>query len=117
MAHAGRGIQGRAGGADTIAPTVTINQAAGQTDPTSASPINFTVTFSETVTGFTAGDISFAGSTVGGTLTATVTRNRPDLQRGGVGDDRDRHRGGERPGRGGDGCGGQCQPCVIEHGQ
>ena len=54
-------------------PTVTINQAAGQADPTSTSPINFTVTFSETVTGFTASDISFAGSTVGGTLTAVVT--------------------------------------------
>ena len=59
------------------APVVTINQAAGQADPTSASPINFTVTFSETVTGFTAGDISFAGSTASGTLTATVTGTGP----------------------------------------
>ena len=66
-----------AGGADTIAPSVTINQAAGQADPTSASPINFTVTFSETVTGFTASDISFAGSTAGGTLTAAVTGTGP----------------------------------------
>ena len=66
-----------AGGADTTAPSVTINQAAGQADPTSASPINFTVTFSETVTGFTASDISFAGSTVGGTLTAAVTGTGP----------------------------------------
>ena len=49
---------------DKTAPSVTINQAAGQTDPTSASPINFTVIFSETVTGFAASDISFAGSTV-----------------------------------------------------
>ena len=56
---------------------MTINQAAGQADPTSASPINFTVTFSETVTGFTAGDISFAGSTAGGTLTAAVTGTGP----------------------------------------
>ena len=62
---------------DTIAPSVTINQAAGQADPTSASPINFTVTFSETVTGFAAGDISFAGSTVGGTLSATVSGTGP----------------------------------------
>ena len=62
---------------DKTAPSVTINQAAGQADPTSASPINFTVTFSETVTGFTASDISFAGSTVGGTLTATVTGSGP----------------------------------------
>ncbi len=66
-----------AGGADTIAPTVTINQAAGQADPTSASPINFAVTFSETVTGFAASDISFAGSTVGGTLSAAVAGAGP----------------------------------------
>ena len=66
-----------AGGADTTAPSVTINQAAGQADPTSASPINFTVTFSETVTGFTASDISFASSTAGGTLTAAVTGTGP----------------------------------------
>ena len=56
---------------------MTINQAAGQADPTSASPINFTVTFSETVTGFAASDISFAGSTAGGTLTAAVTGTGP----------------------------------------
>ena len=62
---------------DKTAPSVTINQAAGQADPTSASPINFTVTFSETVTGFAASDISFAGSTVGGTLTAVVTGTGP----------------------------------------
>src|SRR5262249_58617572 len=62
---------------DKAAPSVTINQATGQADPTSASPINFTVTFSETVTGFTASDISFAGSTVGGTLTAVVTGTGP----------------------------------------
>ena len=37
---------------DTTAPTVTINQAAGQADPTNAIPINFTVVFSEPVTGF-----------------------------------------------------------------
>ena len=54
-------------------PTVTINQAAGQSDPTTASPINFTVVFSEPVTGFGNADISFAGSAIGGTLAATVT--------------------------------------------
>ena len=62
---------------DKTQPSVTINQAAGQADPTSTSPINFTVTFSETVTGFAASDISFAGSTVGGTLTAAVTGTGP----------------------------------------
>ena len=63
--------------ADTTAPTVTIAQAAGQADPTTTSPINFTATFSEMVTGFAANDISFAGSTVGGTLTAVVTGTGP----------------------------------------
>ena len=58
---------------DKTQPTVTIAQAAGQADPTTTSPINFTATFGETVTGFAANDISFAGSTVGGTLTAVVT--------------------------------------------
>ena len=59
------------------APTVTINQAGGQADPTSASPINFTVVFSEAVTGFATGDVSFAGSTAGGTLVGTVTGTGP----------------------------------------
>jgi hypothetical protein len=53
-------------------PTVMINQWASQTDPTSVSPINFTVLFSAPVTGFTAGDVTIGG-TAGGTKTATVT--------------------------------------------
>ena len=36
---------------DTTPPTVTINQAAGQADPASGSPIEFSVMFSEPVTG------------------------------------------------------------------
>jgi predicted extracellular nuclease len=43
---------------DTTAPTVTINQASGQADPTSSSPINFTVVFSEPVIGFATGDVT-----------------------------------------------------------
>src|SRR5262249_37609431 len=58
---------------DGVAPTVTINQAAGQIDPTTFGPIKFDVTFSKNVTGFTGSDISFAGSTAGGTLVANVT--------------------------------------------
>jgi hypothetical protein len=58
---------------DNVAPTVTINQTPGQADPTSGSPIAFTVVFSEPVTGFTAGDVSLAGSTVGGTIVASVS--------------------------------------------
>ncbi|MBL7701932.1 MAG: proprotein convertase P-domain-containing protein, partial [Ferruginibacter sp.] len=53
------------------APTVTINQAAAQPDPTSASPINFTVVFNEAVTGFATGDVTLAGTA--GATTATVT--------------------------------------------
>jgi pimeloyl-ACP methyl ester carboxylesterase len=51
---------------DTTPPTVTTNQAAGQSDPTSSSPINFTVVFSEAVTGFASGNV-----TLGGTAGAT----------------------------------------------
>ena len=46
---------------DNTSPTVTINQASGQADPTNASPIHFTVIFSEAVQGFTAGDVTIAG--------------------------------------------------------
>ncbi len=56
---------------DTTAPTVTINQAASQADPASG-PIQFTVVFSEAVTGFDAADLIFGG-TAPGTRTATVT--------------------------------------------
>ncbi len=57
---------------DTVAPTVTINQAAGQADPTRILPVNFTVFFSEPVTGFDAADISLTGSTLN-TTAATIT--------------------------------------------
>ena len=59
--------------ADTFPPTVTIDQSVGQADPTNSSPILFTVVFDEPVVGFTGSDISFAGSTVGGTLVANVS--------------------------------------------
>ena len=58
---------------DTTPPTVSIVQAAGQADPTQHSPINFTATFSEAVTGFTGSDVAFTGSGSGGTKVATVT--------------------------------------------
>ncbi len=56
---------------DTAAPTVTINQASGQADPTSGSPINFTVTFSEPVFNFATGDVTLSGT--GGATMAVVT--------------------------------------------
>ena len=56
---------------DTNAPTVTINQAAGQADPTNIGPVNYTVIFSELVTGFGTGDVTLVGSA--GATTATIT--------------------------------------------
>jgi prepilin-type N-terminal cleavage/methylation domain-containing protein len=67
------GVATRAFSADVTPPTVTVEQAAGQADPVNGGPINFTVTFSEPVSGFTAADLSFAGSTSGGTKSGVVT--------------------------------------------
>ena len=49
---------------DNIAPTVTVNQAVGQSDPASAPPVNFTVAFSEPidVNTFTVSDITNSGT-------------------------------------------------------
>jgi hypothetical protein len=58
---------------DATGPTVTIEQAAGQVDLTNGTPVRFTVTFSEAVTGFSPADVSLVTSTAGGTLAATVT--------------------------------------------
>src|SRR5439155_992089 len=55
---------------DTVPPTVAINQAAGQADPTNASPINFTIVFSEPVSGFTSAGVAIGG-TAGGIGRAT----------------------------------------------
>lgn len=52
-------------------PNVTINQAVSQPDPTSASPINFTVVFDQVVTGFATGDVTLAGTA--GATTGIVT--------------------------------------------
>lgn len=52
-------------------PTVTINQAVSQLDPTNGSPIQFTVAFSEPVTGFDASDVTLSGTA--GATTAVVT--------------------------------------------
>ena len=62
---------------DRTQPRVTIDQAAGQADPTSASTITFTAVFSEAVSGFAGGDVAFVGSTVGGTLVAAVSGTGP----------------------------------------
>jgi hypothetical protein len=59
---------------DKTAPTVTINQAASQADPTNSQPINFSLVFSEPVSGLTASDVTLTGTAgnVGG-ATSTVT--------------------------------------------
>src|SRR6266446_7974192 len=57
---------------DTTQTSVTIDQTAGQADPTSASPINFTAVFSKPVSGFTGAGVTLSG-TAGGTKTATVS--------------------------------------------
>jgi predicted extracellular nuclease len=61
---------------DTVSPTVTINHAISQADPTGASPVNFTVIFSEPVTGFATGDVTVSG-TAGATI-GTVTEAAPN---------------------------------------
>ena len=61
---------------DTTAPSVTINQAAGQADPTNASPIHFTAVFSEPVTGFGGGDVTLTGTA--GATTAVVSEIAPN---------------------------------------
>src|SRR6266567_3136861 len=57
---------------DGIAPTVTINQAAGQNDPVNTGPINFTAVFSKPVSDFATGDVS-VGGTAGGGLNKIAT--------------------------------------------
>ncbi len=57
---------------DTVGPTVTIEQAAGQSDPTSSSPIHFTVTFNEDVSDFNdASDVVLSGTA--GATSAVIT--------------------------------------------
>lgn len=63
---------------DNTSPHVTVEQASGQDDPTNASPINFTVTFTEAMDAatFAAGDLTFGG-TASGTFSATITETTP----------------------------------------
>uniref|UniRef100_A0A7C1FWC7 Bacterial Ig-like domain-containing protein n=1 Tax=Caldilinea aerophila TaxID=133453 RepID=A0A7C1FWC7_9CHLR len=65
---------------DTIAPTVTVNQAAAQPDPTNSAPIYFIAVFSEPIstTTFTAADVSLSGSTAPGASVVSVTQIAPN---------------------------------------
>jgi len=58
---------------DSTPPSVTLNQAAGQADPASSSPVLFTADFSEAVTGFTNADITVSGTAnlTGATITVS----------------------------------------------
>ena len=61
-----------------LPPVLPVEQANGQSDPTGASPILFTATFSEQVSGFAEDDISFDGSTAPGSLTAVLSEIAPN---------------------------------------
>ncbi len=65
------------GWVDMTRPSVTVEQASGQEDPTNMSPIEFSVTFSEEVTGFENADIDFSGSTTPGVLSAVISGSGP----------------------------------------
>ncbi|MFI5379933.1 MAG: beta strand repeat-containing protein [Tepidisphaerales bacterium] len=56
---------------DNVRPTVTIDQAAAQVDPTDGSTITFTAVFSKPVTGFGPGSVALSGTA--GPTTAVVT--------------------------------------------
>ena len=58
---------------DVTAPTVTINQAAGQADPTNTPPINFTVVVQRGGDRLRHRRRHRSAGTTGGTKTATVT--------------------------------------------
>jgi len=57
---------------DNTGPTPDVDEAAGQTDPTSTQPINFSVDFGEDVTGFDASGLILGGTALG-TKSAVVT--------------------------------------------
>ncbi|SHJ07313.1 Por secretion system C-terminal sorting domain-containing protein [Hymenobacter daecheongensis DSM 21074] len=54
---------------DTVRPSVAISSSAGASSgSTATSPIPFTVTFSENVTGFVAGDVTVTNGTITGSI-------------------------------------------------
>ncbi|MCC6698800.1 MAG: FG-GAP repeat protein [Candidatus Hydrogenedentes bacterium] len=63
---------------DIVAPTVTVEQAYGQSDPTESFPILFTVMFSEPVVEFTTSDVVIAGTAAG--VTYSVSPAGPNAQ-------------------------------------
>jgi len=57
-------------------PTVTVNQAEGQIDPTGSSPIRFKAVFRDPVMDFTNGDVTISGTA--GATTASVSNPSGD---------------------------------------
>ena len=55
----------------TTGPTVHVTQAAAQSDPTKLAPVDFTVTFSDAVSGFVDGDVLLGGTAFAGTATVS----------------------------------------------
>ncbi len=62
---------------DATGPEVTIDQALTQVDPATSYPLRFAVHFSESVTGFTSGDVRLSG-TAGDPKFASVTGSGAD---------------------------------------
>ncbi len=63
---------------DGTAPTVTINQAASQDDPTKTGPIQFSIAFSEPIDVSTFAETALTfGGTAPGTLSAVITEIAP----------------------------------------
>ncbi|ASD64151.1 Calx-beta domain-containing protein [Bdellovibrio bacteriovorus] len=60
---------------DLAAPTLTINQKAGQADPTNAVPVEFTIVASEAIANFAVADITQSGTASGITWSLTTSDN------------------------------------------
>ena len=58
---------------DICPPDVTVNQAAGQADPTNRNPLLFTATFRQAVTGFSETDVILGGTADRSGATVTVS--------------------------------------------
>jgi hypothetical protein len=75
---------------DSTSPDVSVEQAAGQDDPTNDQPVHFTAQFSESVTGFAANDVTLGGSAERDDATVTVSDgpgNSYDIAVDGLGSD------------------------------
>src|SRR5439155_7480323 len=64
---------------DATAPTVTLNQAAAQADPTNSSPVHFSVVFSEPVADFAAGDVTLGGTATTGAVSVSGSGTTYDV--------------------------------------